>query len=108
MLQFIIRIVETNLPGQESTTIATMGPKTEDNAILNEYNSIFSRRVDLVSDYAGSETFLIEFDSLLLFCFSNPKLDFNSKLEAICPLEFTPRTNQPPRWLSATSRSLHC
>jgi hypothetical protein len=56
-----------------------MGRKSEENAVLNWYKSIFSRRVDLVGDYAGSETFLIEFDSLLLQCFSNSKLNFVSK-----------------------------
>ena len=49
------------------------------NAILSWYKSIFSRRVDIVGDYAGSELFLVEFDSLLLRCFSNPKLNFRSK-----------------------------
>jgi hypothetical protein len=56
-----------------------MGRKSEENAVLNWYKSIFSRRVDLVGDYAGSETFLIEFDSLLLQCFFNSKLNFGSK-----------------------------
>ncbi|KAF2144344.1 uncharacterized protein K452DRAFT_223784 [Aplosporella prunicola CBS 121167] len=40
------------------------------------YGRLFSRRVDLVGDYAGSEPFLIEGDSLLLHCFSDDKLDF--------------------------------
>jgi hypothetical protein len=56
-----------------------MGSQTEENDVLNWYKSIFSRRVDLVGDYAGSEIFLLEFDSLLLQCFSNPKLNFSSK-----------------------------
>jgi hypothetical protein len=56
-----------------------MGRKSEESAVLNSYKSIFSRHVDLVGDYAGSETFLIEFDSLLLQCLSHPKLNFSSK-----------------------------
>lgn len=56
-----------------------MGRKSEENAVSNWYKSIFSRRIDLVGDYAGNEIFLVEFDSLLLQCFSNPKLNFASK-----------------------------
>lgn len=40
------------------------------------YQNIYSRRVDLVGDYAGAELFLLEGDSLLLHAFSDPKLDF--------------------------------
>jgi hypothetical protein len=58
---------------------ATMGRNSEKDAVLSWYRSIFSRRIDLISDYAGSEIFLIEFDSILLQCFSNPKLNFGSK-----------------------------
>lgn len=35
--------------------------------------------MDLVGDYAGSELFVVEGDSLLLRCLSDPKLDFNGK-----------------------------
>lgn len=52
---------------------------SEKDAVLTWYKSVSSRRVDLVGDYAGSEIFLVEFDSLLLQCFSDPKLDFGSK-----------------------------
>ncbi|KAL6716555.1 hypothetical protein ACLMJK_006122 [Lecanora helva] len=41
------------------------------------YGQLASRRVDLVGDYAGREVFLLEGDSLLLQCFSDPKLDFD-------------------------------
>ena len=41
-----------------------------------------ARRVDLIGDYAGKELFLLEGDSLLLQCFSNPKLDFDGNLLA--------------------------
>lgn len=44
--------------------------------VLQWYDSLFSRRVDLVGDYAGNELFLIELDSLLLHCFSDPRIDF--------------------------------
>ena len=40
------------------------------------YGQLYSRRVDLVGDYAGSEPFLVEGDSLLLHCFSDELLDF--------------------------------
>ena len=43
------------------------------------YQEISSRRVDLVGDYAGKELFLIEGDSLLLHCFTDPGLDFGGK-----------------------------
>ena len=42
---------------------------------LARYGGLRTRRVDLVGDYAGPEIFLIEGDSLLLQCFSDPKLD---------------------------------
>ena len=45
------------------------------------YGKVYSRRVDLVGDYAGSEPFLVEGDSLLLECFSDELLDF---LEGCC------------------------
>ncbi|KAF4635733.1 hypothetical protein G7Y89_g2365 [Cudoniella acicularis] len=44
--------------------------------VFKWYHSLFSKRVDLVCDYAGNELFLIELDSLLLFCFSDPRIDF--------------------------------
>ena len=47
--------------------------------VLNWYHSLFSRRVNLISDYAGNELFVIELDSLLLHCFSDPKIDFRSE-----------------------------
>jgi hypothetical protein len=56
-----------------------MNNHVEEGDVLVWYNSIASRRVDLVGDYAGSELFLIEFDSLLLECFSNPKLNFSGE-----------------------------
>lgn len=69
----------TDLTQQAYFIVAIMGRKSKENAVLNEYKSIFTRRVDIVGDYAGSETFVVEFDSLLLHCFSNPKLNFDSK-----------------------------
>lgn len=40
------------------------------------YGNLHGRRVDLVGDYAGSELFIIEGDSLLQYCFAQPELDF--------------------------------
>ncbi|GME50787.1 Helicase [Neofusicoccum parvum] len=47
------------------------------------YGSLFSRRVDLVGDYAGSEPFLVDGDSLLLHCFSDDKLDFQDGFQML-------------------------
>jgi hypothetical protein len=46
--------------------------------ILQWYAKLYSRRVDLVGDFAGSERFLVHGESLLLQCFSDPHLDFSS------------------------------
>lgn len=45
--------------------------------ILEWYSKLYSRRVDIVGDYAGNELFLIEGDSVLLDCFSDYQLDFD-------------------------------
>lgn len=42
-----------------------------------------SRRVDLVGDYAGSELFIVEGDSLLLRSFSDAKLDFDEGFQLL-------------------------
>ena len=47
------------------------------------YASLLSRRVDLVGDYAGSELFFVEGDSLLLRCFSDAKLDFDEGFQLL-------------------------
>ncbi|KAK8203086.1 DEAD/DEAH box helicase-like protein [Phyllosticta capitalensis] len=47
------------------------------------YGKVYSRRVDLVGDYAGSEPFLVEGDSLLLECFSDELLDFEDGLQLL-------------------------
>ncbi|KAL6706224.1 hypothetical protein ACN47E_005959 [Coniothyrium glycines] len=41
------------------------------------YAKLYSRRVDLVGDFAGSERFLLHGESLLLHCFSDSHLDFD-------------------------------
>ncbi|KAH8622007.1 putative helicase [Alternaria alternata] len=56
-----------------------MERSSEKDAVLTWYRSVSSRLVDLIGDYAGSERFIIEFDSLLLQCFSNSKLDFGGQ-----------------------------
>jgi hypothetical protein len=45
--------------------------------ILEWYSRLYSRRVDLVGDFAGSERFLVHGESLLLQCFSDRQLDFD-------------------------------
>ncbi|KAF1943992.1 P-loop containing nucleoside triphosphate hydrolase protein [Clathrospora elynae] len=44
--------------------------------IFQWYSKLYSRRVDLVGDFAGSERFLVHGESLLLQCFSDPHIDF--------------------------------
>ena len=43
------------------------------------YQSVRTRVVDLVGDYAGKELFLVEGDSLLLECFRDKRIDFQGK-----------------------------
>jgi len=84
-----------------------MGYNSEKDAVLTWYKSISSRRVDLIGDYAGSEIFLVEFDSLLLQCFSNPKLNFGSKYYELLPLKSDQSVYTFTRWLSTAPRGLH-
>jgi len=49
------------------------------NARLKWYLGLHSRMLDLVGDYAGSERFLIEGDSLLRHCFEDSKIDFEGE-----------------------------
>ena len=53
------------------------------NQILQWYSKLFSRRVDLVGDFAGSERFLIHGESLLLHCFSDAQIDFEPGLQLL-------------------------
>lgn len=50
-----------------------------DTNILDWYLGLQSRTLDLVGDYAGNELFVLEGDSLLLHCFGDLKIDFESK-----------------------------
>ncbi|OAL00090.1 P-loop containing nucleoside triphosphate hydrolase protein [Phaeosphaeriaceae sp. SRC1lsM3a] len=52
-------------------------PTTETSRILEWYARLYSRRVDLVGDFAGSERFLVHGEALLLHCFSDPNIDFD-------------------------------
>ena len=47
--------------------------------VLEWYENVRTRVLDLVGDYVGKEPFLIEGDSLLLECFEDQRLDFNGK-----------------------------
>ncbi|KIW83228.1 hypothetical protein Z517_02473 [Fonsecaea pedrosoi CBS 271.37] len=51
--------------------------------LLDWYDGLYSRTVDLVGDYAGDELFIIEGDSLLLHSFSDDKLDFSPGLQLL-------------------------
>ena len=50
-----------------------------DSEVLEWYQGLQNRVLDLVGDYAGNERFLLEGDSLLLHCFGDPKIDFEGK-----------------------------
>nr|POF18005.1 putative helicase [Quercus suber] len=52
-------------------------------SVPSRYRKLLSRRVDLVGDYAGNELFLIEGDSMLLRCFSDDLLDFDSGFQML-------------------------
>ena len=51
--------------------------------VLSAYRKLLSRRVDLVGDYAGNELFLIDGDGMLLRCFSDERLDFDSGFQLL-------------------------
>ncbi|KAJ5561041.1 hypothetical protein N7535_009238 [Penicillium sp. DV-2018c] len=51
--------------------------------VLDWYNTLEDRIVDLVGDFAGDELFLIDGDSLLLECFSNKHLNFNPGFQVL-------------------------
>ncbi|CAI7648061.1 unnamed protein product [Penicillium glandicola] len=51
--------------------------------VLDWYNNLDSRVVDLVGEFVGDELFIIEGDSLLLQCFSNEKLDFSPGFQVL-------------------------
>jgi hypothetical protein len=51
--------------------------------ILDWYSKLYSRRVDLVGDFAGSERFLVHGESLLLQCFSDHHLDFDPGFQLV-------------------------
>ncbi|KAF2437131.1 P-loop containing nucleoside triphosphate hydrolase protein [Tothia fuscella] len=54
---------------------------TAEHQLAAWYENVHSRRVDV--NYAGSELFLIEGDSLLLLAFSDPKLDFEDGFQLL-------------------------
>lgn len=51
--------------------------------VLAAYDSLSSRRVDLIGDYAGNELFIVDGDSLCLECFSHPSLDFENGFQML-------------------------
>jgi hypothetical protein len=53
-------------------------PQDATSRILEWYSKLYSRRVDLVGDFAGSERFLVHGESLLQQCFSDRNLDFDT------------------------------
>ncbi|PWY93852.1 DEAD/DEAH box helicase [Aspergillus sclerotioniger CBS 115572] len=55
----------------------------DSNKLLTWYNDVYSRTVDLVGDYAGSELFIIEGDSLLLHCLTDDQLHFSSGFQLL-------------------------
>ena len=78
-------------------------------AVIHRYGRKSARRVDLVGDYAGKELFLLDGDSLLLKCFSDPQLDFDSSPSP--PAKLLSQKLHPLilyRWLSTSSRCIRC
>lgn len=65
----------------DSSTVPSQTDTTDQ--ILQWYSKLFSRRVDLVGDFAGSERFLIHGESLLLHCFSDAQIDFEPGLQLL-------------------------
>ena len=61
---------------------------TEIPDVLKWYNGRNPRFVDLVSDYAGREVFLIEGDSMLRDCFADDLIDFDSKFATLCSSQY--------------------
>jgi ATP-dependent RNA helicase DDX60 len=57
--------------------------KNTANPVLEWYSKLHSRRVDIVGDYAGNELFLIEGDSVLLHCFSDPHINFDTGFQLL-------------------------
>lgn len=45
--------------------------------VLEAYSQLYSRRVDIIGDYAGNELCLVEGDSMLLHCFDDAHIDFD-------------------------------
>jgi hypothetical protein len=64
-------------------SIDSQPPKDATAQILEWYARLYSRRVDLVGDFAGSERFLVHGESLLLQCFSDKNLDFESGFQLL-------------------------
>lgn len=50
---------------------------------IDRYNTLYSRTLDLVGDYAGDELFILEGDSLLLQCFSDNQIDFDEGFQLL-------------------------
>lgn len=72
----------TSRPESEDDSGDESSPEIS-NDIPTAYSQLSSRRVDLIGDYAGNELFLIEGDSLLLECFSDPKLDYENGFQML-------------------------
>jgi hypothetical protein len=60
----------------DSDTSSSSEMEVARSPVLEFYSKLYSRRVDIVGDYAGNELFLIEGDSLLLHCFDDAQIDF--------------------------------
>ncbi|CAI6308174.1 unnamed protein product [Periconia digitata] len=52
-------------------------------AVLKWYSQTFSRRLDLIGDYVGNNYFLIDGNSLLLYCFADEHIDFNQGFQLL-------------------------
>lgn len=57
-------------------------PEMTTDPVLEWYSKIYSRRLDIVGDYAGAELFLIEGDSLLVHCLDD-LVDFDAGFQLL-------------------------
>ncbi|KAI9750079.1 MAG: hypothetical protein M1815_002040 [Lichina confinis] len=55
----------------------------EDADLFRWYLGLHARALDLVSDYAGNELFIIEGDSLLLHCFGDDRIDLEDGFQLL-------------------------
>ncbi|KAF2113529.1 hypothetical protein BDV96DRAFT_577961 [Lophiotrema nucula] len=74
---------EVDASSDSGETESSYEPATASHPVLEWYSKVYSRRVDIVGDYAGTELFLVEGDSVLFECFSDKHLDFDPGFQLV-------------------------